>query len=166
MGGQHTGKEAFENTMINNPFCEFPREVYEWFLYASGIYFGELVRHVCWHEAKNDYVEMLLHHSATVFLVFGSAYANQIGIGAIIAWLHLLTDIPIATSRIFSCTHYDNATGFVFVTGVLTSWFHFRLCCLFWWIFNIFTSPTVAYPPHISEFDIFLKLNGLYLIVI
>ena len=57
--------------MKNCPFTEFPPAVYYWFLYSSGIYVGELVKHVCFDERKNDFCEMLIHHLATVFLVFG-----------------------------------------------------------------------------------------------
>lgn len=166
MGGQNTGKDAFESTMVNNPFCEFPREVYDWFLYSAGMYFGELIRHVCWEERKNDFGEMLIHHLATVFLVFGSAYANQIGIGAIISWLHFVTDIAVAMVKLLSSTHFENITVVWFVGVHLPSWFYFRLVCLPFWIFSVFTSPTTVYPSHLSEFNIFLTLNGLYLCVL
>ena len=76
MGGNFDGNTAFENTMTNNPFSEFPSGVYNWFLYSSGIFFGELIRHVFIDEHKSDFGEMLVHHLATTFLIFGSAYAN------------------------------------------------------------------------------------------
>ena len=76
MGGNNDGRTAFESTMLNNPFNEFPNEVYTWFLYSSGIYFGELVRHLFIDERRYDFGEMLIHHLSTFFLVFGSAYAN------------------------------------------------------------------------------------------
>ena len=166
MGGNYDGKTAFESTMINNPFCEFPREVYEWFLYSSGIYFGELIRHVFFDERRYDFSEMLIHHLSTVFLVFGSAYANQIGIGACISWLHIVSDIAPSGIKILSSTPYEITTVVWFIFALMTTWFYFRLFCLPFWIYNIFTSPTVVYPSHLSEFDMFLMLNGLYLVVI
>lgn len=166
MGGRHSGMEAFESTMVNNPYCPFPREVYDWFLFSAGIYFGELVNHICFSERKNDFGEMLIHHLATVLLVFGSAYANQIGIGAVISWLHIFTDIAVAGVKILSSTVFDTISVVWFVGLVLPSWAYFRLFCLGYWIVNVFTSPTVSYPNYLSEFDIFLQLNGLYLLVI
>ena len=155
--------------MINNPFCEFPPGVYEWFLYSSGYYFGELFRHVFIDEHKSDFGEMLIHHLSTVFLVFGSAYANQIGIGAIISWLHILTDVPIAIARVLSSLKSscaEIACGIVLVCFLLPPYIYFRLGCLPFWIYNIFTNPTCVYPPHLSEYDVFLQLNGFYLLVL
>ena len=73
-----------------------------WFLCSSGIFFGELVRHVFWDERKSDFGEMLIHHLASVLLVTGSALGNLVGIGAVISWLHLFTDIFVALAKIFS----------------------------------------------------------------
>jgi len=76
MGGHDDSMTAFESTMTNNPFCQFPRVVYLWFIYTFGIFFGELVNHLAFRERKNDFGEMLIHHLATCFLIGGSAYAN------------------------------------------------------------------------------------------
>ena len=88
MGGQYDGAEAFGSMMVDNPFNPFPRDVYRWFMFSSGIFLGELVRHVCWDERRSDFGEMLIHHLATVFLVFGSSFGNLVSIGAVISWLH------------------------------------------------------------------------------
>ena len=155
--------------MTNNPFSEFPCGVYNWFLYSSGIFFGELIRHVFIDEHKSDFGEMLVHHLATIFLIFGSAYANQVGIGAIISWLHIVTDIPISAARIFSAQKSSFAeilSGIILVCWLLPSWFYLRVGCFLFWIINIFTNPACVYPPHLAHFDIFLQLNGLYLCVL
>lgn len=165
MGGSDDSKTSFDSTMINNPFCEFPRPLYEWFLFTFGIYFGELILHLFIDEKKSDFGEMLIHHLATCFLVFGSAYANQIGIGAVISWLHIASDVPASLVKVFASTHYDNAAVVTFFL-MLAGWIYFRLICLPFWIINIFTSPVMGYPEHISHFDIFHTLNGLYLCVI
>ena len=169
MGGQYGGEEAFGNMMDNNPFNEFPREVYQWFMYSSGIFYGELIRHLLWDERKSDFGEMLIHHLATVFLVFGSAYGNLIGIGAVISWLHLFTDMFIALAKIFSSlkgSFMDTISVINMVCFLLPSWIYLRLLVLPFWIYNLLLNPKAAYPPHISEFDAFLMLNGVYLLVL
>ena len=165
MGGHTDSSTAFASTMKNNPFCEFSPALYTWFLYSAGTYFGELFKHVFIDERRNDFAEFLIHHLATVFLVFGSAYANQIGIGAIISWLHIVSDIPCAAVKLFASTHYNETTVVVFFV-MLATWFYFRLLCLPFWIVNIFTNPVMGYPEAISHFDVFHTLNGLYLVVI
>ena len=165
MGGTTDAKTAFESTMNNNPFCEYPRSLYNWFLFTFGIYVGELVRHVFIDEIKSDFGEMLIHHMATCFLVFGSAYANQVGIGCIISWIHLASDITASLIKVVASTHFADTTIVVFFI-MMSNWFYFRLVCLPFWIFNLFMSPSADYPAHISEFKIFLQLNGLYLLVL
>ena len=165
MGGNTDSATAFESTMKNNPFCEFTPELYMWFLYSSGGYVGELFKHVFIDERRNDFGEFLMHHLATVFLVFGSAYANQIGIGAIISWLHIASDIPTAAVKVAASTHYNETTVVIYFI-MISGWFYFRLLCLPFWIINIFTNPVMGYPEHISQFDVFHTLNGLYLVVI
>ena len=76
MGGHTDMVTAFNSTMENNPFCKFDQELFDWFLYTGGIYFSELINHLFFDKRKNDFIEMLVHHLATIFLVFGSAYAN------------------------------------------------------------------------------------------
>lgn len=165
MGGNDDSKTAFESTMINNPFCLYPRSLYTWFLYTYGIHIGGLLVHLLGKERKSDFGEMLIHHLATCFLIFGSAYANQIGIGAVIAWLHMVSDIFGCMVKMLVITQYTNATV-VFFFWMLANWFFWRLVCLPFWIINIFTSPVMGYPKHIEQFDIFHTLNGLYLCVI
>jgi len=165
MGGCTDSSTAFESTMKNNPFCEFTPELYKWFLYSAGIYLGELFKHIFIDERKSDFAEFLIHHLATIFLVSGSAYANQIGIGAIISWLHIASDIPASFTKMLASTHYNDLTVVAFFVN-LFSWFYLRLLCLPFWVINIFTNPVMGYPEHISKFDVFHTLNGLYLLVI
>ena len=159
MGGNHEGKTAFENTMTNNPFNTFPRGVYEWFLFSAGNYFGELALHVFVNEHKSDFGEMCVHHLATIFLIFGSGYANQVGIGAIISWLHIVTDIPVSAARIFASlksTFAEYTCGIILCGFLLPSWFYFRCFCFAFWIYNIFTNPTCVYEPPLQDFSLFL----------
>jgi len=165
MGGDSDAKTAFESCFIGNPFTEFPHELYEWFLYSAGIYFGELFNHVLFAERRNDFGEMLIHHMATCFLVFGSAYSNYTGIGAIISWIHLVSDVTGSLVKCFASTYFNESTVVVFFV-MMTSWFYFRLLCLPFWIINIFFNPIMGYPDEFAEYDIFITLNGLYLTVL
>ena len=140
-----------------------------WFLCSSGIFLGELVRHVFWDERKSDFGEMLIHHLATVFLVTGSALGNLVGIGAVISWLHLFTDIFIALAKIFSslkCKTMDIMTIINMICFLLPSWIYLRVIVLPFWIYNLLQNPNAVYPAHLSEFDVFLMLNGIYLLIL
>ena len=167
MGGNFDGPTAFANCFTTLPYNEVPREIYIWFLYSSGPYFGELVAHLFWDERRNDFGEMLLHHLATILLVFGSAYANMVAVGAIISWLHIVSDWPCCLLRALSSTVYEKTTVFCYVSIMLTTFLYFRLVCLPYWVFSIVLKPeVVAYPEDLSHYNIFLRLNGVYLLFI
>ena len=107
-----------------------------------------------------------MHHLATVFLVFGSAYANQVPIGAIISFIHLVSDIPAAFCKGIGSTYFEKSAVVVFVGGVMPSWLYWRLVCLPFWIYNIFMRPSCSYQPPLDHLTIFLTLNGVYLLVL
>ena len=153
--------------MTNLPYNEVPREIYIWFLYSSGPYFGELIGHVFWDERRNDFAEMLFHHLSTVLLVFGSAYSNMVAVGAIISWLHIVSDWPCCLMRALSSSVYETATIICHVSIFLTTWLYFRLICYPYWAFSIVLKPDiVAYPEDLSHFNIFLRLHCFYLLFI
>ena len=140
--------------------------IYDWFLYTSGIYWGELFHHVFLADRRNDFIEFLVHHLATVFLVFGSAYANQVPIGVVISFIHLVSDISASFVKFLGSTYYDKCAVVYFVGVMMPNWFYWRLVCLPFWIYNIFMRPSVSYQPPLDHLTIFLTLNGVYLLVL
>jgi hypothetical protein len=129
MGGSGTMKAAYESTMDGHPYIKFDQDMYVWFLYAQGIYWGELVDHVFVAERSTNFDEMLIHHLATVALVGGSSLTNQIGVGAIIAWLHMFTDVFAPMTKLAACTNYDLVAAISFAGGFMPTWFYWRIYC-------------------------------------
>jgi preprotein translocase subunit SecF len=54
----------------------------------------------------SDFHEMLLHHIAAVCLLFASSYGQYMGMGAVVAYLHDITDIFGCLAKLFNCTIY------------------------------------------------------------
>ena len=52
----------------------------------------------------NDFQEMLLHHIAAFCLYFGYIFGNIHEIGAVIAYLHDIADIPANLSKALNST--------------------------------------------------------------
>ena len=155
--------------MINMPYAETSPELYDWFLYSSGIYWGELFKHVFIDKWRGDFIEFLVHHLATVFLVFGSSFSNHTPIGTIISFIHLVSDIPVGIVKCMGSTHFDNVTVGIFVGLHMPTWFYWRLVCLPLWIIPIFTDPVCRYNPYghiVFEYDIFNQIFGIYLAVL
>ena len=58
-----------------------------------GYHVGDTIVHTFFKERASNFNEMLLHHIATATLFFCCIYANQMGIGSVIAYLHDIADI-------------------------------------------------------------------------
>jgi len=129
MGGSGTMKDAYESTMNGHPYIIFDTDMYVWFLYAQGIYWGELVDHVFIAERRTNFDEMLIHHLATVALVGGSSLTNQVGVGAIVAYLHMFTDVFAPMTKWLASTNYDSLSALSFVVGFMPTWFYWRIYC-------------------------------------
>merc|ERR1711862_426493 len=116
-------------------------------------------------ERKPDFTEMLIHHMATVLLVFVCIYANVIGAGAIVSVIHMSSDVFVALCRLTSSTKHD-ILAFVCFLGLLSSWFYFGLMCLPYWLYCVSTSPMTSYNDHIPEFNVFWTFSILYLFLL
>ena len=151
------------------PYAETSPELYDWFLYSSGIYWGELFKLIFIDEWRGDFIEFLVHHLAAVFLVFGYSFTNHTPIGTIISFIHLISDVPCCLVKCLGSTHYDKITVVIFAGSHMTTWLYWRLICLPLWIIPIFTDPVCAYNPYghiVFKYDIFNQIFGIYLAVL
>lgn len=77
-------------------------------------------------EARNDFVEMFLHHVVTLLLYGFSYLTNMTAAGAVIMYLHDWADIFAALVRCFAETTFV-AISLISVTGTTLAWFYTRL---------------------------------------
>ena len=95
MGGKNTTSDSYNSLFENVPFSSYTNAVFNYFLYTTGYHFGGFVTHILFNRGNNDFQEMLLHHIATLALMTGSFFSNFMRIGACIAWLHDIGQIPL-----------------------------------------------------------------------
>ena len=62
------------------------------YMINTGYHLGQTFKHF-YVDRTNDFLEMLLHHLVTLYLLFGSYMINIWECGAIIAYVHDLSDI-------------------------------------------------------------------------
>ena len=74
---------------------------------------------------------MTLHEVVTIYLYGGCFLMNFWEIGAVISWLHSVSDILIMLTKVLSQTNYGTATGVVFVIE-MAIWFYTRLIVFPW----------------------------------
>ena len=91
----------------------------EYYLIVTGYHLSQIMIHVTGTQ-KNDFIEMLLHDSATMCLMISSYIFNSWECGAIISFLHNISDIFGHLSRVFSQTRYEKLTLMTFLSHVVT----------------------------------------------
>ena len=92
---------------------------------------------------------MLLHHISAVALYLGFIFANVMGIGVVLSWLHDIADIPVNLTRIFLCFEWKIPTTLAYF-AMVGAWAYTRLYMLPIYIYRIFTE--VKYPDEVSHF--------------
>ena len=109
---------------------------------------------------RYEFNEMLVHHICAVTLTFGMIISNILGIGVIVAYLHLWVDIPLAVSRCGSCTNYVLMTKISFIT-MLGVWFWTRIGVFSWLVYHVWTE--LRYPTHLDDFNTYATLHAAFL---
>ena len=90
-----------------------------------GFHLYSLIHHMT-TKARNDFMEMILHHGSTIFLYGLSYYFNRVESGALIMFLHDIADIPCSFARCYSETVFI-LPSLLSAVGMVVSWFYTRL---------------------------------------
>ena len=90
--------------------------------------------HVWYFEKQKDYWVMFGHHLATIGLLLLSFHFNYVRHGAVVLWIHDVSDIPIDLLKMFNYLKLAGAKG-LFLTeiafaSVLAAWGWWRLYVL------------------------------------
>ena len=71
-----------------------------YFLVQLGYHLHSLLFMVFFSPTRNDFVEMLLHHLATILLIAGSFLANYTTFGALVVFTHDIGDVTGCKSAV------------------------------------------------------------------
>ena len=91
---------------------------------------SQAVAHFFIEKRQADFIEMSLHHITHLCISFSYLMANIIPFGAIIAFLHDVSDIPVAVSKGLHLSGYSMPWSVItFLIGQI-GWIFCRLICL------------------------------------
>ena len=140
---------------------EFPAGMKYYYLGTLGYYIAKTFEDMLMREKRNDFMEMVLHHTLTIELYVGSYMCNYMGVGSLVILALDWTQICVGLSRTFSETTYKKLTV-TFGIGMWVTWMYFRM----------FVFPTVNYiglgilprkiPDYENKFDEKFVVNCLY----
>lgn len=123
LGGQGNVEESFKDT----PYFDRTSTPYirEYFMLQLGYHLHSLIVHVS-GKIRNDFMEMLLHHSITVMLVSLAYLMNYLPMSLLILYSHDISDAFVSYTRFLVDTNYKKLTTVTYIC-LLVSWFYTRL---------------------------------------
>ena len=89
------------------------------------VHTGGLLVHL-YDARRNDFLEMLLHHTVTIYLLGFSYMFNVWETGTVVLFLHDSGEITVSLTRLFTETEYKKTTVGVFLSNTAI-WFYARL---------------------------------------
>ena len=127
------GSGDYINCFNGAPYVKHAANLKEYYLLVTGYHLAQLIVHGLGTK-RNDFVEMFLHHIATIYLMFGSYMFNCWECGAIIAFLHDFSDA------------FGHFTKFsVNLIFKKTTVFIFSMCMVIWFWTRCLTFPYMIY---------------------
>lgn len=79
-----------------------------------GYHMGGLINQVLFKRKQNDFMEMMFHHIVTMYLfIFG--YMANIRTGAVVSFLHDITDVTVSWTRVWAETRHKAVAAVSFV---------------------------------------------------
>lgn len=123
-------------------FNEFPYKNHipylkEYYMICTSYHSSRMLHHLIYNRT-NDFVEMTLHHTVTIYLLVGSYMFNTWESGAVISFLHDASDIFQHLTKMWTSTTLDSLS----VTSAaccITSWAYMRCYILPFCVYTCWT---------------------------
>jgi ceramide synthetase len=142
------------------PFDGFPL-IRVYILIQLGYHLHSLITHLVQLPGK-QYMEMLLHHIVTVFLIGLAYFMNYVTISLLVLYTHDIGDFFLNYARVLIDTRFKNLGAFMCIM-VLASWGYMRL-----YIFPVHLIRTAVYenPVHEQIYGMFVLGSMLHVLLI
>lgn len=119
------GDDSFYEHFTHYPYWERHQYYTEFYMTCMGYNMAGLLQELFLEDkGRSDYIEMLLHHTVTVYLVVFS-YVTNIFIGAPIILVHNASDSLISFVRVINESKYYAKNPFIFFPALFV-WVYMR----------------------------------------
>lgn len=149
---------SLDNLYVGYPMYEMPYGMSTFFFASLGLHILRFVQLFGSSTKKNDYYEMLLHHTLTFVLFSGGYLMNVIPTGLLVILVIDFCNCWTHYAKAFAGTVYTNLCMFM---GAMcwATWFYSRLVCLpiiiYYGLFvNVDKIPGIQYSAEKSVFTI------------
>ncbi|TNV77510.1 hypothetical protein FGO68_gene12011 [Halteria grandinella] len=119
------GNDSFYEHFTHYPYWEHPKYYTEFYMTCLGYNVAGLLQELFFEDrGRSDYLEMLIHHLITVYLVF-FGYATNIFMGAPVILVHNASDTLISFVRVINESKYYGKGIFIFIPSLIV-WIYMR----------------------------------------
>lgn len=126
----------------NWPSHPLPIKVYWYYTIETAFYWSLLFGHLFFDVRRHDFLQMLVHHTVTLMLLYISWTMNMVRVGTLILFSHDAADIFLELGKLF---RYANWQGFLTADFIVLSvvWLATRLYYYPFWIIRsiVFDAP-------------------------
>jgi hypothetical protein len=121
------------------PYSEVSNAVKQYYLIELSYHAHSLVFHL-FTIHRNDFIEMTLHHTCAILLVFFSYFMNFVRLGSLVLFLHDIADVWAYAVKAVVDTKYTAATLCAYA-GLLVTWGYTRLYVLPVYVISVSQIP-------------------------
>lgn len=150
LGGKGYVKQMFRDFPYQGTE-EFPL-IREYLMVQLAYHTNSFIVHIL-SKPRNDFIEMLLHHSMTVFLIGLAYYMNYVTMSLLVLFTHDISDMFVYLTRVFVDTDFKKAT-LASYTLLMVSWAYTRLI-----VFPVELIATATYFNPVYE-----EIHGMWLL--
>lgn len=149
-GAQNDQKGLYEGM----PFHDDP-EIFMYCLISHSYHFMHLIETLFINERQNDFEQLLIHHVATNILLFNSNLGSCHRYGAVILFIHDVSEVFLKIARTLdSMEGYDAYSFFLGFLPMIITWVWFRLLYFPWIIYGLLFEG--HYPENLSFLNSYL----------
>lgn len=124
------GKGSWEGMWKGMPYIEPCKGATTYAMLQLGYHGSDFLFHILKDERENDFMEMTLHHASTFLLISSMTMSNFLPIGCVIAFLHDVSDIFVATLKLTTALEGFDLISVANFMVTVALWFYFRNICL------------------------------------
>jgi hypothetical protein len=119
------------------PCTPLPKHLDDFYIIKIAYHFHELCYTLAFKYHKKDTPEMTLHHIVTLMLIVFSYTSNSLPIGAVIMFIHDISDVFLNVFKIVVETQKINVIYITYFTFMI-NWLYFRIYFFPMWAIRLY----------------------------
>ncbi|KAJ0044117.1 hypothetical protein NL108_008348, partial [Boleophthalmus pectinirostris] len=123
-----------------------------WYYILEMSFYCSLLLSVAFDIKRKDFKVQIIHHCATLVLLFFSWCCNYIRVGTLVMLVHDASDVPLESAKLFSYAKWEKMFKTLFFLFVIVFMLTRLVVFPFWLIHSTWVYPPQYYPPFFAYY--------------